>query len=127
MLLFADNLIKKDDLKDLLECPVCLRVPRSSPIFQVVSQTYLMIKLVKKYLSVCPRSRGLLRVSTKRVHVSSVSGSSGQHPVSYLREDAGEASKCLQVHRPGLSGMTQFNLIFLDYLATNLTLISFRY
>ena len=40
-----DNLIKKDDLKDLLECPVCLRVPRSSPIFQVrhVSLTPLVI------------------------------------------------------------------------------------
>lgn len=29
------DMIKKDDLKDILECPVCLRVPRSTPIFQV--------------------------------------------------------------------------------------------
>ena len=29
------DMIKKDDLKDILECPVCLRVPRSTPIYQV--------------------------------------------------------------------------------------------
>jgi len=29
------DLIKTEELKDLLECPVCLRVPRSSPIYQV--------------------------------------------------------------------------------------------
>ena len=29
------DMIKKDDLKDILECPVCLRVPRGTPIYQV--------------------------------------------------------------------------------------------
>ena len=29
------DMIKKDDLKDILECPVCLRVPRTTPIYQV--------------------------------------------------------------------------------------------
>ena len=38
------DMIKKDDLKDILECTVCLRVPRSTPIYQVCMWYSVSIK-----------------------------------------------------------------------------------
>jgi len=52
----SDNLIKKDDLKDLLECPVCLRVPRSSPIFQC-ARGHVVCGECRPNVSTCPQCR----------------------------------------------------------------------
>jgi len=52
----SDNLIKKDDLKDLLECPVCLRVPRSSPIFQC-ARGHVVCSECRPNVSTCPQCR----------------------------------------------------------------------
>jgi len=52
----SDNLIKKDDLKDLLECPVCLRVPRSSPIFQC-ARGHVVCSECRPNVTTCPQCR----------------------------------------------------------------------
>ena len=59
------DMIKKDDLKDILECPVCLRVPRSTPIYQVcrIPDTTSNIEDIHSYLSVCPGPHRVFRVS----------------------------------------------------------------
>ena len=54
--LFTDNLIKKDDLKDLLECPVCLRVPRSSPIYQC-ARGHVVCSECRPNVTTCPQCR----------------------------------------------------------------------
>ena len=52
----SDNLIKKDDLKDLLECPVCLRVPRSSPIYQC-ARGHVVCSECRPNVTTCPQCR----------------------------------------------------------------------
>jgi len=52
----SDDLIKKDDLKDLLECPVCLRVPRSSPIYQC-ARGHVVCSECRPNVSTCPQCR----------------------------------------------------------------------
>ena len=53
---WPDNLIKKDDLKDLLECPVCLRVPRSSPIYQC-ARGHVVCSECRPNVTTCPQCR----------------------------------------------------------------------
>ena len=58
------DMIKKDDLKDILECPVCLRVPRSTPIYQVCCiQHSSKVQIITVCVSVCPGSHRVFRVS----------------------------------------------------------------
>jgi len=52
----SNNLIKKDELKDLLECPVCLRVPRSSPIYQC-ARGHVVCSECRPNVSTCPQCR----------------------------------------------------------------------
>jgi len=52
----SGDLIKKDDLKELLECPVCLRVPHSSPIYQCV-RGHIVCSECRANVSVCPQCR----------------------------------------------------------------------
>ena len=89
------DMIKKDDLKDILECPVCLRVPRSTPIYQVCWIWDILINIEDIHFSVCPGPHRVFRVSPKRDHVSAVPRPPGKHPVPHFREDVGEASLCL--------------------------------
>ena len=53
---------------------------------------------------VCPRTRGVFRMPSQRVHLPTVQGPPGQHQVPRLGEDAGEAPLHVQVCRPWLSG-----------------------
>jgi len=50
------DLIKTEELKDLLECPVCLRVPRSSPIFQC-ARGHVVCSDCRPNVSTCPQCR----------------------------------------------------------------------
>jgi len=52
----SENLIKKDELKDLLECPVCLRVPRGSPIYQC-ARGHVVCSDCRPNVSTCPQCR----------------------------------------------------------------------
>merc|ERR1719282_1642845 len=52
----SDNLIKKEDIKDLLECPVCLRVPRSSPIYQC-ARGHVVCSECRPNVTTCPQCR----------------------------------------------------------------------
>ena len=47
------DMIKKDDLKDILECPVCLRVPRTTPIYQVKWYSASIKKLRSSFTCLC--------------------------------------------------------------------------
>lgn len=53
----SDNLIKKEDIKDLLECPVCLRVPRSSPIYQCARGHVVCSECRPNVNNLCPQCR----------------------------------------------------------------------
>jgi len=50
------DLIKTEVLKDLLECPVCLRVPRSSPIYQC-ARGHVVCSDCRPNVSTCPQCR----------------------------------------------------------------------
>lgn len=50
------DLIKTEELKDLLECPVCLRVPRASPIFQC-ARGHVVCCDCRPNVSTCPQCR----------------------------------------------------------------------
>jgi len=52
----SGDLIKKDELKDLLECPVCLRVPRTSPIYQC-ARGHTVCGECRPNVTVCPQCR----------------------------------------------------------------------
>jgi len=51
--------IKTSELKDLLECPVCLRVPRSTPIYQC-ARGHVVCKDCKPNVNTCPICRDVL-------------------------------------------------------------------
>jgi len=50
------DLIKTEELKDLLECPVCLRVPRGSPIYQC-ARGHVVCSDCRPNVSTCPQCR----------------------------------------------------------------------
>lgn len=50
------DVIKTDILKDLLECPVCLRVPRTTPIFQC-ARGHVVCGECKPNVTTCPQCR----------------------------------------------------------------------
>jgi len=50
------DMIKKDDLKDILECPVCLRVPRSTPIYQC-ARGHIVCSECRPNVTTCPQCR----------------------------------------------------------------------
>jgi len=50
------DLIKTEELKDLLECPVCIRVPRASPIFQC-ARGHVVCSDCRPNVSTCPQCR----------------------------------------------------------------------
>lgn len=50
------DLIKTEELKDLLECPVCLRVPRASPIYQC-ARGHVVCSDCRPNVSTCPQCR----------------------------------------------------------------------
>jgi E3 ubiquitin-protein ligase SIAH1 len=49
-------IITAEDLKEVLECPVCLRVPRSAPIFQCV-RGHIVCNECHAKLETCPVCR----------------------------------------------------------------------
>jgi len=51
--------IDADELKDLLECPVCLRVPRTIPIYQC-ARGHVVCGECKPNVSTCPQCRDVL-------------------------------------------------------------------
>jgi len=53
------DIIEASVLKDLLECPVCLRVPRSSPIYQC-ARGHVVCSECKPNVSTCPQCRDVL-------------------------------------------------------------------
>jgi len=53
------QLIKSDELKDLLECPVCLRVPRGSPIYQC-ARGHVVCGVCRPNVTTCPQCRDVL-------------------------------------------------------------------
>merc|ERR1719341_2702266 len=50
------DMIKKDDLKDILECPVCLRVPRGTPIYQC-ARGHIVCSECRPNVTTCPQCR----------------------------------------------------------------------
>ena len=50
------GLISTDELKEFLECPVCLRVPRSAPVYQC-DRGHVVCNECHPKLSLCPMCR----------------------------------------------------------------------
>jgi len=56
----SNILVNSDRFKSILECPVCLEVPRSKPIFHCTSNGHLICGNCHPKLEECPKCRGPL-------------------------------------------------------------------
>lgn len=54
-----EQLIKSEELKDVLECPVCLRVPRAPPIFQC-ARGHVVCGECRPNVTTCPQCRDVM-------------------------------------------------------------------
>jgi len=54
-----EQLIKSEELKDVLECPVCLRVPRAAPVFQC-ARGHVVCGECRPNVTTCPQCRDVM-------------------------------------------------------------------
>ena len=55
----GDDLLSMEGLKNILECPVCLTPPTSTPIFRC-DNGHILCKVCRRKLEICPECRIVL-------------------------------------------------------------------